>query len=162
MSSALPFHDRILIRFRRVRLVRRNERTPDVGEVGAGRDGRGDAVAAADGARQRDGAVPPLAHLLDERKGRQRPRVAARAPGHQHQTVRALLDRLRANLLLMTSWNTRPPYECTASLISGRAPSDVMTMGTSCLTMTSMSCSKRGVRPVHDLVDHEGRVLLGI
>mmetsp|Transcript_5073 Transcript_5073/g.15026 ORF Transcript_5073/g.15026 Transcript_5073/m.15026 type:complete len:234 (-) Transcript_5073:858-1559(-) len=48
-----------------------------------------------------------------------------------------------AKAFVVTSWKTRPPYECTASLISGRAPSDVMTMGTSCLTQISMSSMSR-------------------
>mmetsp|Transcript_23996 Transcript_23996/g.80941 ORF Transcript_23996/g.80941 Transcript_23996/m.80941 type:complete len:218 (-) Transcript_23996:33-686(-) len=50
---------------------------------------------------------------------------------------------LRANALLMTSWKTKPPYECTASLMSSRAPRDVMTMGTRCFTISSMSSMTR-------------------
>jgi hypothetical protein len=37
---------------------------------------------------------------------------------------------LRANVLLMMSCSTTPPHACTAVLMSARAPSEVMTIGT--------------------------------
>eukprot|EP00966_Prymnesium_polylepis_P077295 1790384-Prymnesium_polylepis.2 len=55
------------------------------------------------------------------------------------------LTALAANLVLITSWYTCPPYECTAALTSSRAPSDVMTRGTSCRTHASRSCSRRSL-----------------
>ncbi len=50
-----------------------------------------------------------------------------------------------ANALLMTSCITMPPQECTASLMSVRAPSEVMTIGTLYLAQTCMSCSSRSL-----------------
>mmetsp|Transcript_15201 Transcript_15201/g.49503 ORF Transcript_15201/g.49503 Transcript_15201/m.49503 type:complete len:237 (+) Transcript_15201:442-1152(+) len=42
---------------------------------------------------------------------------------------------------VVTSWKTIPPYARTASLISRRAPRDVITTGTLCSAMTSISLS---------------------
>ena len=52
-------------------------------------------------------------------------------------------DAFSACRRLMTSWNTRPPYECTASTTSRTAPRDVMTKGTLCRTTMSRSASRR-------------------
>ena len=52
---------------------------------------------------------------------------------------------LWAKVLSMMSCRTMPPQPWTAWLISGRAPSEVMTMGTRYLAHTIMSCSSRSL-----------------
>eukprot|EP01139_Manchomonas_bermudensis_P026974 Amastigsp_a854704_5.p2 type:complete len:141 gc:universal Amastigsp_a854704_5:295-717(+) len=44
----------------------------------------------------------------------------------------------------ITSWKTTPPYEWICATRSGTAPSEVMTSGTRCLTVTARSASRRG------------------
>src|SRR5208282_4071269 len=87
--------------------------------------------------------VEPGADVLDEREGRDRPRVAAGPRRDRDQSVRALLDRLGANRLLMMSCSVIPPYPCTAVLTSSRAPSEVMTIGAFHLTVSARSSSSR-------------------
>src|SRR5438270_712828 len=50
-----------------------------------------------------------------------------------------------ANVLLITSCSTMPPQPCTASFTSGRAPREVMTMGTRYFAHTDMSWSSRSL-----------------
>ena len=50
-----------------------------------------------------------------------------------------------ANVLLMMSCITMPPQLRTASLMTGRAPSEVITIGTLYFAHTCISCSRRSL-----------------
>ena len=61
-----------------------------------------------------------------------RGRVRGRARGRGR--IKARVSAFLACVTLVTSCSTMPPYEWMASFTSCRAPSEVMTTGTLCLT----------------------------
>ena len=151
------FGDHALVAFRRIGFLCGDEGGADIGKVGADGARRQNAAAGGDGAGKRDRSVEPGADLLDQREGRQRAGMAAGAGCDGNETVRTFLDRLACEAVgdhVVQRYAAIGMHRVVQVLARAQRGDHYgrLVFHAECQVLLEPV-----VRPVHDLVDGEGR-----